>query len=227
MRVIDTKQIYAYRRRMARKQKVVRGSVASLALLVLFSGSGYIVYQRPLPEAPPNPESLIATTPSLPTFSWPPYGQAAIGAKSYGVLAQNGAETSVPTASVAKIMTAYAVLRKRPLSRSSISPVITLGDDDVALHDYYASHDGSVVNVASGEKINQYQALQAMLLPSANNMAESLARWAFGSTEAYLVYANNLAVQLGMTKTHIADASGFSATTVSSFSVRDATRPAM
>ena len=38
-----------------------------------------------------------------------------------------------------------------------------------------------MASVAAGEQISQYQALQAMLIPSANNVADSLARWAFGS----------------------------------------------
>jgi D-alanyl-D-alanine carboxypeptidase (penicillin-binding protein 5/6) len=74
---------------------------------------------------------------------------------------------------------------------------------------------GSVVAVNYGEQISQYQALQALLLPSANNMADSLAVWAFGSLDAYNTYANNLAKTLGMDNTHIADASGFSDQTTS------------
>jgi D-alanyl-D-alanine carboxypeptidase (penicillin-binding protein 5/6) len=44
--------------------------------------------------------------------------------------------------------------------------------------------------VQLGEELSEYQALQALLLPSANNIAETLARWAFGSIDAYNAYAN-------------------------------------
>jgi D-alanyl-D-alanine carboxypeptidase (penicillin-binding protein 5/6) len=54
-----------------------------------------------------------------------------------------------------------------------------------------------------------------MLLPSANNVADTMAIWAFGSMESYISYANEMVKDLGMNKTHIADASGFSPNTTS------------
>jgi D-alanyl-D-alanine carboxypeptidase (penicillin-binding protein 5/6) len=54
-----------------------------------------------------------------------------------------------------------------------------------------------------------------MLLPSANNMADTLAIWAYGTTSNYLVAANKLVKSLGMNQTTISDASGFDPTTVS------------
>jgi D-alanyl-D-alanine carboxypeptidase (penicillin-binding protein 5/6) len=75
---------------------------------------------------------------------------------------------------------------------------------------------GSYVKVEEGEKITERQALEAILLPSANNMADSMAIWSFGSMEKYISYANAMAKRLGLTKTTIAaDASGFSPDTTS------------
>jgi D-alanyl-D-alanine carboxypeptidase (penicillin-binding protein 5/6) len=73
-----------------------------------------------------------------------------------------------------------------------------------------------VARVSQGEKISEYQALQALMLPSANNFADTLAIWAFGSMDKYIVYANNQAKLLGLKETHISDASGFSPQTLSS-----------
>jgi D-alanyl-D-alanine carboxypeptidase (penicillin-binding protein 5/6) len=147
--------------------------------------------------------------------TWPAYGQSAIGEKSAGLLSASTSQNPQPTASVAKVMTALAVLRQKPLEVGQPGPMITLSDTDVESYNEYISKDGSVVKVVKGEKITQYQALQAMLLPSANNMADSLARWAFGSTRDYTVYANSLALSLGMKQTTIADASGYSPQTMS------------
>jgi D-alanyl-D-alanine carboxypeptidase (penicillin-binding protein 5/6) len=69
--------------------------------------------------------------------------------------------------------------------------------------------------VAAGEQLTEYQALQALLLPSANNMAEVLARWAFGSIENYLAFVNPFTKTLGMENTQIADASGYDPATQS------------
>jgi D-alanyl-D-alanine carboxypeptidase (penicillin-binding protein 5/6) len=57
---------------------------------------------------------------------------------------------------------------------------------------------------------------QALMLPSANNIADTLAIWAFGSVDAYTDYANSYANTLGMKSTHFADASGYDPATVSS-----------
>jgi len=114
-------------------------------------------------------------------------------------------------ASTAKIMTALAVLTTRPLtSDHDATPIITLTQADVDIYNSFVAKDGSVILVAAGERISEYQALQAMLLPSADNMADSLAIWAFGSLHAYTTYANQLAAQLGLKDTHLADASGLS-----------------
>ncbi len=155
------------------------------------------------------------TTPEGP-LSWPAYGQAAVGAIDYGVLDNNGTQTPVPTASTAKIMTAYAILRKKPLELGNYtSPMITLTQADVDIYNRCVVMDCSVALVQAGEQISEYQALQAIMLPSANNMAESLAIWAFGSMDAYLAYANNLAEEMNLSQSHFADASGYSPETVS------------
>jgi D-alanyl-D-alanine carboxypeptidase (penicillin-binding protein 5/6) len=218
MRVLDTKQIYAYRRKINRKKKVVRSGFVAASLAVLLVGYAYIAYQKPLPDVAVIASNYPNTKVTNPKLVWPRYGQAAIGTKEYGLLNVNGDQVATPTASVAKIMTALSVLKQKPVEKGQQGPTITLSEDDVALHDYYSSIDGSVVQVTNGEQISEYQALEAMLLPSANNMAESLGRWAFGSTDAYLTYANGLAAQLGMSKSHFADASGFSPNTVSTAS---------
>ena len=148
-------------------------------------------------------------------LKWPSYGQAAVGARGYKVLAAHGEDTPLPTASIAKVMTAFAVLRQYPLALGEQGPMITMKTSDVQLYNDYLAKDGSTVAVQAGEQISEYQALQAILLPSANNMADTMAIWAFGSVEAYVDYANGLAKTIGLEKSHFADASGFSSDTVS------------
>ncbi len=83
----------------------------------------------------------------------------------------------VPIASVAKVMTAYVVLRDHPLQVGQDGPTITLTDADVADTARRAEQDQSVVSIAAGEQLTELQALRALLLPSANNIAAVLARW--------------------------------------------------
>jgi len=186
-------------------------------LLILVAA--YIAWSllRPLPKLVASVglqiPSEAASDASLP---WPDYGQAAVGTAGYGVIATHGTQKPLPTASTAKVITALAVLRQYPLQPGEQGPKITITQDDVDNYKSYVAKDGSVVQVALGEQISERQALEALLLPSANNMADTLARWAFGSVQKYTDYANAYAQSLGLKSVHVTDPSGLNATTVAS-----------
>ena len=184
-------------------------------LLLLIAAWVVLALSRPLPALRPSYARLAPVTVKSVSLAWPGSGPAAIGAAGYGILATSGSQQPVPMASVAKIVTALAVLKQKPLALNQQGPVITFDATDIGYYQSYASQGGSVAKVVGGEQISEYQALQTMLLPSANNIAESLARWAFGSPEAYVTYANQFVKTLGMTQTTVADASGFSPQTLS------------
>jgi len=187
-------------------------SISLVTIIVLSIG----LYLRPVPalKAQSRPLKLSATGQLY--VPWPDYGQSAFGAVGYGVLATNNNQKAAPIASIAKLVTALSVLRQKPLQPGQQGPKITFGPADVAIYQKYVAEQGSVVPINDGEQLTEYQALQAMLLPSANNIADSLANWAFGSQKAYLSYANNFVNSLGLSKTYLADASGFSPKSVSS-----------
>ena len=203
------------RRRVTRKPKVRRGRTT---VVVLFLMAGlYVAGVSVMPLASLQTETLALTIPqkTAPTLPWPNYGQSAVGAVGFGLLAKNGDPKPLPIASVAKVITALAVLKQRPIHDDQPLPILTMTAEDVATFEKYVAQDQSVIKVELGEQLTQYQALQALLLPSANNMADALVRWAFGSTANYLEFVNPFTKTLGMTDTHIADASGFSPQTVS------------
>lgn len=120
-----------------------------------------------------------------------------------------------PIASVTKVMTAYLVLRDHPLQAGQDGPTITLTDADVADTEHRRDQQQSIVSVAAGERLTERQALQALLLPSANNIAVVLARWDAGSVDAFVARMNATAQSLGMRDTHYTDPSGFDPATVS------------
>jgi hypothetical protein len=72
-----------------------------------------------------------------------------------------------------------------------------------------------MVEVVAGEVLTERQALQALLLPSANNIAYILARWDAGGRAAFVARMNQAAAQLGMAQTRYTDPSGLDPTTVS------------
>jgi serine-type D-Ala-D-Ala carboxypeptidase (penicillin-binding protein 5/6) len=146
---------------------------------------------------------------------WPAYGQAAFIKTGQSQIEAGPNQHAAPIASVAKVMTAYLVLHDHPLRLGRDGPTITLTDADVADTDRRAGKDESVVPIGAGEQLTELQALQALLLPSANNIAAVLARWDAGSTGRFVARMNATARSLGMTDTRYTDPSGFDDTTVS------------
>jgi len=174
---------------------------------------------RPLPEL-----KITITPPVIPAMvrvniPWPATGQAAFGADGYGLLDQSNADITTikptPMASVTKVITALAILEKKPLKLGEQGPAVPFTQADVDLYNQYVAKDGSVVPVSPGQSMTEYQALQAIMLASANNIADTMAIATFGSLSAYTEYANAYVKKLGMTQTTIADASGFSPSTAS------------
>jgi serine-type D-Ala-D-Ala carboxypeptidase (penicillin-binding protein 5/6) len=151
---------------------------------------------------------------ALPSTVWPTYGQAAVQIGQSRVQAGPNQHPAA-IASVAKVMTAYLVLRDHPLRPGQDGPAITLTDADVADTDRRRRQQESVVSIAAGEQLSERQALQALLLPSANNIAAVLARWDAGSTGRFVARMNAAARSLGMTHTRYTDPSGFDDATVS------------
>jgi D-alanyl-D-alanine carboxypeptidase (penicillin-binding protein 5/6) len=193
--------------------------IFTVVLLIAVSGAGYVycALERQLPRIQPVASSTpLQASSGSSKLTWPANGQAAVAIPGTNILETNNNQTPAPIASTAKIITALTVLQKKPLNGDEQGPTITLSDADVALYSSYVAQEGSVVSVSAGEQISERQVLEAMMLPSANNMADSLASWAFGSLSDYATAANQYVTQLGLKGTHVGtDASGFSPTTTS------------
>ncbi|MCA9324018.1 D-alanyl-D-alanine carboxypeptidase [Candidatus Saccharibacteria bacterium] len=140
----------------------------------------------------------------------PASGQTAIGTLEQGVIKYSDNETQAPIASITKIITSLVILEKSPLELGEKGPAITLNERDKQYFESYYAKLGTVTGVEIGATMSQYEALQAILLPSSNNMADSLVDRHFSSMDEYLSYANNFLQQHGLSKTIVADASGFS-----------------
>lgn len=153
-----------------------------------------------------------------PDISWPAYGQSAIGTATHGVLATHGAQTPVPMASITKIVTALVVLENKPLTAGQAGPMITFTAEDAARYNQYFIAGGSIARADAGMQLSQYQVLQGMLIRSANNYADALAIWAYGSMDSYLAAAKSYLAKHNLTQTIVADASGFSPESKSSAS---------
>lgn len=124
--------------------------------------------------------------------------------------------TPIATASLAKMITVQVVLDKYPLKAGESGPTITMTNDDENRYWWAVNNGGSNARVVAGEQITERQLLEGILLVSANNMADSLAIWAFGSIDGYHQAARQWLNKNNLVNTIVGgDASGFSSETKS------------
>ncbi|MFD4648392.1 D-alanyl-D-alanine carboxypeptidase [Streptomyces sp. NPDC058441] len=172
---------------------------------------------RPLP-APTlalTAKSTFAFDGDKVSLPWPAEGQGSMDVSGIGSMDRFGEQKPVPIGSVAKAMTAYVVLKDHPLQPGKDGPSIDV-DAKAEKEGGYDSEGESTLNtVKEGDKLSQKDALSAIMIPSANNVARLLARWDAGSEEAFVKKMNATAKDLGMTGTTYTDPSGLKETTVS------------
>ncbi len=213
MRVVP---VPSHRTGRVTKQPKRRLQAIFLIGIVTVLGLLTVNYFRPLPAA-----TVTLNLPKVPAaqtvpLAWPTYGQSSVAAEGFGILATRGTQQPLATASIAKVITALCVLEKYPLEPGEQGPTITFTEADAKLYRQQVENNGSRLYVETGDSLTEYQALQAVLLPSANNIADSLAIWAFGSLPDYQAYATDFVKRQGLTGTVIgSDASGLDPSTKS------------
>ena len=139
----------------------------------------------------------------------------AVGDAGPRSLVRSAAAAVRPIASVTKAMTALVVVEAHPLAAGEAGPLLTITAADVADYRAIAAAGGSVAPVEAGEHMSERDALLALMLPSANNIALTLARWVDGAVPAFVGRLNARAAVLGMSSTHFADPDGLSSQTTS------------
>src|SRR6266566_8972195 len=190
--------------------------IAGVLLLLIVAFLTFNFF-RPIPAVPvtatvPSQSTTAGTVPALP---WPRAGSAALAVSGLGMLANSGSETAMPAASVAKVMTALLVLEDKPLKKNEQGPTILITDQDVRVYQADKADQQSVVEVTAGEQLSEFQALEGLLIPSANNFATTLANWDAGSADKFVANMNKRAKGLGLSHTKFADPAGASVQTVS------------
>ncbi|MFD6417188.1 D-alanyl-D-alanine carboxypeptidase [Streptomyces sp. NPDC060194] len=180
-------------------------------LLIVFA---IVQAVRPLPA----PELALTSDASY-TFDgddlrlpWPGQGQSAVSVEGVGSLGTEGKQEPKAIASVAKVMTAYVILKEHPLKGDEPGPAIEV---DAQAEKESASADESTAKLEEGQKFSEQQMLQLLLIPSGNNVARLLARWDAGDTKSFVAKMNAAADDLGMKNTTYTDPSGLEKETVS------------
>ena len=194
--------------------KILRGSALFVLVVVVatgaLTGAGIAVKRLTTPVEQLTatvhaPATVILAAPQPPPVALPATGSLALAQFGGALLAERDATQVRPTGSVAKTMTALVTLHSHPLAPGAPGPVLTMTEGDVELYRQAVAEQGSAVAVEAGERLTERQLLLALLLPSANNIAETLARWVAGNDGMFDDMLNSTARSLGMTATHFAD----------------------
>jgi D-alanyl-D-alanine carboxypeptidase (penicillin-binding protein 5/6) len=153
---------------------------------------------------------------STPAFGGPPQVSARAYIVENGatgeVLAQRGARAKLPIASITKLMTVLVALEHaRPAEVVTVpSEVTTIGE--------------STIYLRTGERMSVHDLIEAALIPSANDAADTLAYYVgHGSQTSFVRMMNVRARRLGLTDTHFVRPDGLDAPTHVS-SARDVTK---
>jgi D-alanyl-D-alanine carboxypeptidase len=187
-------------------------AVAGLLLVAL------VVAQmvRPLPSARLRLVTAAShTVPGTLSLPWPSAGQAVVEVDGLGRMGSSGTLQPTPTASVAKVMTAYVFLQEHPLPSGQEGPTYRVSPEEAARLPWRIAREETHVDVVANQPFTEREALEALMIVSANNIAHELARWDSGGDVPFVAKMNATARRLGMTGTRYTDPSGFDATTVS------------
>lgn len=195
-----------------RRRQVVFGGASAILLATI-----YVVttLAAPLPAAGVTLSAVINDSPSLTqspaTLVLPGFGESAIAAEGFGTLATDGPQEQVPIASITKAITALVVLDAQPLADAADSgPTLTFTQADIEILQQTQAELGSFGELPASMELSEKDALAMMLIASANNYAESLATWAYGSLDAYVAAARTWLTAQGLNDTVVDDASGIS-----------------
>jgi serine-type D-Ala-D-Ala carboxypeptidase (penicillin-binding protein 5/6) len=202
----------------ARRRRALLGVV----LVLLLAATTFAPARHPSKGGPhpltgePHPLGATDRTDTR-SVMWPQQGQAAV-VLGNGRPAVSPHEHPAPIASLAKVMTAYLTLERYPLGVAQDGFTVTVTAAQAHAEAEQAAENQSGVAVSAGEQLTERQLLEALLIPSGNNIAWILATEVAGNEARFIAEMNDAAHGLGMDHTVYTDPSGFDPGTVSTAS---------
>lgn len=168
----------------------------------------------PLPDVTVRVDPSTSAAAEVPALTLPTTGASAIAVVgddgSSETVAVAGDPAAVPIGGAAKLVTLLVTLDSLPLPADGAGPAIPIGPEDYTDYLRYSAEGSRALQVSPGETWTERDVVRAVLLASSNNHADTLVRWAFGSTAAYVEAANAWLAEQGFTATRVDDATGLS-----------------
>jgi D-alanyl-D-alanine carboxypeptidase (penicillin-binding protein 5/6) len=195
------------RRRIRRTSAIVSGSILVIAL------GTYLPLTLLAPLNPAEAQVATYTSPdhAAAAVVWPGYGASAISAAGFPeALASNGSAEPLPIASISKLVTVLVALEVKPLAAGEDGPTVTFTAANSALFAKYTAMNGKAEPMKAGSSLSELDLLRVVLVASANNYADALASWAYGSQPAFLSAARSWLNANGLTHTTIVEPTGIS-----------------
>ncbi len=167
--------------RGARATRVLRAIAACWAAASLLVAAAPVAAFGETRQAPPE----------LDAAAW-----ILLDARDGDRLAAHAAAAPRPIASTTKLMTAYLALQDLDLG------------EEVTVPPYDAAPAESVAGLVAGESLSVRDLLLAMMLPSANDAAETVALGIAPTEDAFVARMNDAAAELGLSRTSYANPIG-------------------
>jgi D-alanyl-D-alanine carboxypeptidase len=131
----------------------------------------------------------------------PKYAAIIVDAKTGEVLYAKRADSPRYPASITKVMTLYLTFEALAAGRLKL-------DDRVPVSPHAAAQSPTKLGVAAGDSVSVSEAMQAMAIKSANDMAVAMAEKLGGTESRFAALMTLRAKELGMENTHFVNASG-------------------
>jgi len=186
------------------------GVLVPLGVLVALAGAyAGTTLLWPLHEVAPTVESVeVSTVPAAAAaIAWPGQGSAAVGVGGLATAASTTDQSVI--ASVTKVVSSLMVLDRMPLAPGEQGPEFSFTYADSVDYWSYRRSDQSALDVPVGGTLTEYQMLQGVLLGSANNYIDRLAKEIWGSNGAFAEAAEEWLRDRGLEGITIKTPSGF------------------
>lgn len=185
---------------------------AIVALVGVYTGTTLL---WPLHEVAPTVQTAEFATVPAPAalITWPTQGSAAVGVDGIGTVASTTDPAVI--ASITKVVSAMMVLDRMPLALGEQGPSFSFTKADSQSYLAYKRGDQSALDVPVGGSLTEYQMLQGVLLGSANNYIDRLAKEIWGTEAAFADAAATWLSDRGISGITIKSPSGFDERNVS------------
>ncbi|GAA4488437.1 hypothetical protein GCM10023171_27870 [Microbacterium panaciterrae] len=180
-----------------------------IGLVLVAAAYGTTTAVWPLNAVKPAASATTFRPAAAPTaaVAWPASGSAAVGVAGIGTIAST--EQQAPMASITKLVTVLASFDKLPMKPGEQGATFDFTQADSDDYSSYLRNDESALDVPAGGSLTQYQLLEGILLGSANNYADRLARDVWGSDGEYAAAANQWLRQHDLSEITVTTPSGF------------------